>query len=156
MTLNDHVDARLNELRPDRYECGDLTWADDVIDEIGEQLTLTEARIIAGRKIVADRERLMVQSANRLIRRAAGGEHPIAWLEALNLPIVVGDERVRLAAASPADLDQFADEETARATRDYDTRMETVKVARDLARRMRLQGVPQLHLLADEVAAVKA
>lgn len=154
MTLNDRIDGLLNNLRPNRYDVHDLSWMTPIEDTVGSDLTEVEARTIAARTIVARRETQMVRSANKALRLAGDGQEPLAWFAALNLPIVVGDERVRLRAATPADLDQFAQEEGDRAKGDYDTRMLTVKVARRLAAQMRTSDCEQLGLLTP--AAVPA
>lgn len=114
------VDGLLRSNRPDRYLPG-ADWLDEVASMVENKITVIEAKRLAARQIVGQREGRATRSVNKFLKSLAtnGGfaltsawapyaDEPVAFVEA------IGDEdkgtRVRVAfrAMKAADWQQFA------------------------------------------------
>lgn len=166
--LNQLIDLALTDARPDRYDAGDREWAEDVVKMAAKELKgrLDRDELIedSARRRVNQREGQATKRANKVLRNIAEtGALPIGWgegedwkeflAEALNSPLSIDRERVRLGAASPGDLEQWelvnAREEDKRKLAQINTR----KGGRMLADWMRAQSVQRVEDLSGNPAA---
>lgn len=153
MTDTSHlIDELLAERRPDRYEVqGGDEWLDDIADEI--EGLIPNAREIAARMLVRRRETQKTRSTNRLLREIhESGAFPLDWFDLLNLPIVVGKERVALRAATAEDFRQFATEERRRAANDFAARNSACEGAEWIAEFMEANGHKNGRTITGEAA----
>lgn len=136
------IDQLLNERRPDRYEPeGGDEWLDLIVDEVANSIPVAEARALAARQLVRNRETSKLRAANRIIREIGINRLlPMDWLDTVHLPISVGKERVSLRAATPNDFRRFATEERRRAASDFTSRNQTCEAAEFIADHMDATG----------------
>lgn len=124
----------LAQVRPDRYEAGDIGWAQPVIDIVADNLDGRDARFRTAETVVQSIEKSATRRTNRLLREITKtGVFPLDWIDSKSWPLTVGNGRVVLSALTSADLRQFADEEEERADKDHKARLDAVKGARILA-----------------------
>lgn len=130
----DEITTMLADARPDRYTAGDISWATDVLDVIAESIPVAEARARSAEQIVKAIEAAATRRTNRLMRSLIGsGGMPLDWFELCREPLSVAGERVALESLTPADLREFADGEEEAAQKDFASRLDAVKGARELA-----------------------
>ena len=145
--LKEYVDQQLRVHRPDRYEPG-AEWIDQVADSIPEEIfSLERARHLYLRQFARSRDGEATKRANKILRDwQKNGQLKLHWWDTANEPMAfeytVTDEdgethtkkiRVALRAATPQDFRAWADFEEEAANREYETRMRTVKAAREMA-----------------------
>lgn len=151
--LNEFIDARLRERRPDRYPAGA-----DFIKEVAamipeDMLSPQEALAILALDKVQGRETESRKRANRLLRKfGEDGQLELDWWDSASDPIAVpvvniidGNESktteyVALRAATAEDLLSWQSEERDRARKDYVTRLATCKAAATIADEMTRGG----------------
>lgn len=132
--LNDTIDARLAELRPDRYQPGDADWLDPIVHEIAGQIPADDARLRVARDVVTRREAEAMKRTNRVLRHIVQtGQFPIDWLDMQRWPLGCGEWRVTLGACMALDLREFAHVERRRAAADFAARNESCQGAERLA-----------------------
>lgn len=143
-TINAAIDQLLAERRPDRYGPNDMSWLDEIGEEINGGMTELEARQIATRTLVRQRETQKIRQGNRVLREMFKAHNDgqdeldeLEWMTSIQLPIVVGDQRVALRAVTADDLEDFANEEERRANVDHGVRLSTCEAARWFAAEMR-------------------
>ena len=114
------VDGLLRVNRPDRYEPG-AEWLDEVAELVENKITIIEAKRLAARQIVGQREGRATRSVNKFLKSLktdAGFALPSAWAPYADEPVAFiesdGDldkgRRVRVAfrAMRAGDWRQFA------------------------------------------------
>lgn len=121
--LNAYIDEQLDRYRPDRYDIGDDTWRRQIYADIEQWVPEIEAKRIAAKQIVDQREGSATRKANALLRDIGKTEQwPLDWMDYVDRPISVGGERVRLGASSSNDFRQWAIDERRRAAQDSTAR----------------------------------
>lgn len=120
--LNDLIDDWLAAERPERYDAGDKEWMEGVVKRAATRLEgqPDHARVFldAARRRVYLREGTATRRANKFLRDIARtGQMPIGWGEGeawksvlsdiLSAPLSIDRQRVRLGAATPADLEAW-------------------------------------------------
>lgn len=115
------VDGLLRAHRPDRYEPG-ADWLDDVATKIENKITIIEAKRLAARQIVGQREGRATRAVNKFLKSLGAGAGGFsidqAWIAFADEPVAfiegVGEEsaerrvRVALRAMRSEDWKQFA------------------------------------------------
>lgn len=153
--LNETIDDRLNLARPDRYEPGDESWLQSIIDDIANEIPSYDARQRVARDIVIRREAEATKRTNRVLRDVIrSGQLPFDWFDIRRWPLGVGDQRVALGACTSDDFREFANIERRRAANDFATRNESCEGAEFLAELIDDKGVTFADELVDtEVVA---
>jgi len=145
--LNQYIDERLRDYRPDRYQAGD-EFLDRVADSIPD--TFYDVDDLLSRVKQADvkrRETKARRNANQLLREFhSTGQLELHWRTTANEPLSVtaytvdddgnrmkSTEYVTLRAATADDLMAWADYEESKAQEDYEARMAAVEGARQIA-----------------------
>jgi len=139
--LSAHIDAMLDEHRPERYDVGDKTWRQTIYAEVGPLIPPAEARQIAASQLVDQRERIATRGANELLRQIGRTKQwPLDWMEQGVRPISVGSTRVRLGDASVGDLRDWAIDERRVAAQDFAARSFACDGAEWCAEQMQAHG----------------
>jgi hypothetical protein len=111
--LNHHIDLMLDRCRPDRYDVGDNTWRLKVYTDVASRLPVRRALELAAQQIVDQLEGIATRVANGLLRKIGETKQwPIDWMDAGDRPLSIGRERVKLAAATAEDLQQWGHRRT--------------------------------------------
>ncbi len=140
-SLNAHIDALLDEHRPERYDVGDKTWRAAIYAEVERLVPDREARRIAASQLVDQREGVATRGANDLLRQIGRmRQWPLDWMEQGVRPLSVGSERVRLADGTVDDLARWAIEERRVAAQDFAARSFACDGAEWCAEQMRING----------------
>ncbi|CAM2808007.1 hypothetical protein COJE103337_04055 [Corynebacterium jeikeium] len=148
----DTLTSRLNANRPDRYI--DKTWIDQVADSIPIDVNHMEEIARAHLRHQARAlESNFTKSANSVMREyRRTGQEPLDWQLVGEIPISVKNtilvdgkpktvrERVKLAAATPRDLELWAEEERRASDREHKSRMLSVEAAEIWAAKIRESG----------------
>ncbi|MFS3128679.1 hypothetical protein ACLM5J_09765 [Nocardioides sp. Bht2] len=108
------VDGLLRVNRPDRYEPG-ADWLDEVAEMVENKITVVEAKRLAARQIVGQREGRATRSVNKFLKSLAtdgGFRLAGAWAPFSDEPVAfidTDDKRVRVAlrAMRSRDWQQF-------------------------------------------------
>lgn len=135
----------LARTRPDRYDRGDLSWAEAIIELVAERLDGRSARIRTAEQIVRGSEKGATRRTNAFMRDVVDtGTLPLDWMDRASWPLSVAETRVCLRALTSSDLRQFADIEESSAEKDYASRIAAVKGARQLADLLDEHRCPQV------------
>ena len=120
--LNELIDLWLSDDRPDRYQASEKEWMDVVVERATKALQGRPDKdgVIQdiARRRVYQREGQATRRANKVLRDIGDtGQLPLGWddeelwremlYEKLRLPLSIEQQRVRLGAASPADLESW-------------------------------------------------
>lgn len=122
------LENRLVGVRPDRYKTGDLRWADDIISEARDLIVASPERLdrAAWNEATAwarSIERRHTSQANDLMRTIARtGAMPLDWMDYINHPIVIDQERFKLGSCRPASFKEWELHERRRAAHDAQAR----------------------------------
>jgi hypothetical protein len=110
------VDGLLRANRPDRYEAGG-EWLDNVAELVENKITIIEAKRMAARQIVGQREGRATRYVNRFLKSLSGDSGfvlPAAWTQYADEPVSLLDDegkrglRVAFRAMRAQDWQQFA------------------------------------------------
>lgn len=145
--LGVYVDWQLIEHRPDRYEVGDTSWREPVYAQIAALIPEREAKLVAAKQFIDQREGMATRQANQRLRDIGRtGNWPDSWDDELDghHPIAVGDVRVCLRAATADDLRSWAIDERRRASQDFAARVLACDGAEWVADQMDASGWPTL------------
>lgn len=132
--INDTIDARLDEARPNRYRPEQDEWLTAIIDDVAVTISIEEAQKRVARDLVVRREAEATKRTNRVLRDIfKTGNLPLDWLDMQRCPLSINGERVALGACTPDDFREFANIERRRAAKEHATRNESCDGARFLA-----------------------
>lgn len=157
-TLNHHVDGLLRLARPDRYEPGG-DWLDQVAAQLEGDIPILEARRMAARQIVGQREGAATKRVNKFLKGLFGldGQFalPVDWYVYADEPVALIDHsgiriRVALRAMAAADWDSFVLNGRIDAQHRFDAEMRMYDAADELASR---QGALAFAIWARTAAA---
>lgn len=139
------VDGLLRAHRPDRYLPG-AEWLDEVAELVENKITIIEAKRMAARQIVGQREGRATRSVNKFLKSLAsesGFALPATWAPYADEPVAfiegsdaeVGGHRIRVAfrAMKAEDWQQFALHGRADAQHRFDAEMAMYEAADWLA-----------------------
>ncbi len=145
------IDERLDQVRPARASLADDAWmkpVDKWADENQPQRRIA-ARLRA-RDVVRRRNRHALTRTRNVLRKWALGQAPLSFTIDGAAPIKVGDEHVRLDAATPRDMDISAKEVKEKANSDHQRTLLGAQAQMDLARMAREAGHAVVRLLGDQ------
>lgn len=140
-TFKAHVDVRLRQHRPDRYEPG-ADWLESLAADLADEVPIAEARRYAAREVVLAREREATKKVNRFLLRMEG-TLPLGWFGYADEPVafevmendpetgtpVSRRVRVALRAMRPEDWHRFATEGRIAAQHRFDAEMRVYETA---------------------------
>lgn len=142
--LNLLIDGWLADARPERYELGDKTWQDAIVDKAADELeSMPHDETIrdAARRRVYRREQEATRKANSFLREIYMAEGlPLEWGDGaegwkllragvLRMPLSIGKRRVRLGACTTADLDEWVLARRDQQAKEETTREQTIEGA---------------------------
>lgn len=150
---------------PDLQEIPDDGWLDEIGDEHANRIPVTEAQKRQARTIVRSIEESNLRRGNAAMRRLweDRGQLELGPLDGLNYPlsierrkVVSGErprvrqERVRVGAMTPGDLELWASQQRRAASREYATREQTFTAAENIAEEMRMNANATVDAWADD------
>lgn len=140
-SLSQHIDALLDQHRPERYDAGDKAWRQAVYAAVEPLVPPADARRLAASQLVDQREGIATRAANELLRQIGRSRQwPLDWMDQGCRPISVATERVQLGAATPIDLEHWAIDERRVAAQDFAARSLACDGAEWCAEQMRTNG----------------
>lgn len=138
---NQLIDDLLDMHRPERYATGDRLWRAPVYADIEQRVTISEARRVAARQMVDQREGAATRQANDLLREIGRTQQwPLAWLDVARHPIAVDEQRIRLDVATAKDFREWELDERRRAANEFTARNAACDGARWVADQLDVNG----------------
>lgn len=140
-------EAKLDRARPVQYKAGDISWAEDLMDEaidliFGDSAQIRAAVAAAVTAKVRSVEKRATTRANVLLREIARtGEMPLDWMDYCDLPLSIDGERFKLGFCTPESFTAWELHERRQAAADFTARNEACDGAQLISGWMIAKGV---------------